>query len=247
MANAWSSSLDEVASPAPRRRRRLRGVSALVVMLMVVGGAQAGMAAPGDPAEDIAETVQDEGEDIDLVPDAHTKAIAAYWRDRDAAFSRGGEWGATFVASRLHPDLGYSVESCLRAWFPDGVPEQLQQTVLLDADTLAPSPDWRMPHGPLHDTDLTDPVYRMHVQVTLTGLPSNVDVEQTLAVHLAVVDGQAYGFAACVEPTVARTIIDQLLAEAPTAGSAPPPSPDTIAAGPQLSAPGVSLVPPPDA
>lgn len=231
----------------PHPRRRLRCVSALVVMLLVVGGAQAGMAAPSDPGEDVGEMLQDEPADVDLMPDGHVEAIAAYWRERDAAFSRGGEAGATYVASRLHPDLGYSVEECLGAWFPEGVPGELSQKVTLDEDTVAPAPEWEMPYGPLHDTELTAPVYRMHVQTTLTGLPSKVDVDQTVAVHLAVVDGRAYGFAACIEPSVARTIMSELVAEAPTAGPVPEPSQDTIAAGPQMSDPGVSLVPPPDA
>lgn len=238
MASRWSTTLDD-AAPSARRRGRLRTVAGLVGLLLFVGGTQAGVAAPGEPARQArvvaVEDQGDDGDDADRTPPEHEAAIAAYWRERDAAFARGGEAGVTFVASRLHPDLDHSVESCVRAWFPDGVQQGLRQEVTLREDTIAPAPDWRMPSGPLYDTALTDPVYRMHVEATLTGLPSNVDVEQVFAVHLAVFDGRAYGFATCVEPTVARMIIDELATHpaAQTVFGEMPAPPDTSAPVPQ--------------
>lgn len=239
MASRWSTTLDDAAPPSARRPRRLRTVSALMVLLMVAGGAQTGLASTGesDP-QDVSEVIEGPEDDVS-VPAADRAAIVAYWQARDAAFSRSGEAGVTFVASRLHPALDAAVESCLRAWFPEGVQDDLQQKVTLRHDTIAPAPDWHMPYGALYDTELTDPVYGMQVQAILTGLPSNVDVERVFAVHLAVVDGQAYGFATCVEPTAVRTIIDELATNpaAPAILGDLPATPDTSAPVPQQPVP----------
>ncbi|MEX2618629.1 MAG: Ig-like domain-containing protein [Egibacteraceae bacterium] len=203
-------------------------------------GAGAGTAASAEPSAPFQDLPQASSAQEDVaVPDEHAAAIAAYWDERTAAFQGSPVDGITFVAERLHPSLGYSVERCRRAWYPDGVPDQLRQELTLRADTVAPVADWRMPYGPLHDTALSSPVYRMHVQVVLSGLESNVEVEQTVAVHLTVIGERAYGFASCVEPTVARTINDRLTPPSSelTASSPPTPAPDLVVAPPPAPAP----------
>lgn len=244
MAQEWSTLAHAERSPAPARGRGrwLVAAGVIALALAVLGATQAGLGglrglsltnatAPGDGAG-----APDDA--MPAVPAAHATAIADYWQEREAAFARGSTEGVTFVASRLHPALGYDPGGCLASWFPGGVPDKLRQQVTADLDSVAPAPEWRMPHGPLHDTELAAPVYRVEVRTVLTGLRSGVDVDRTVAVHLAVVDGSARGFAACVEPTVARTILDELAPAAePTVGGqpipAPPPAPPGASVDPR--------------
>lgn len=264
MANNWSTPLGTAGSPA-RSPRLVRPLAVLLAFTLamtagVVVGAEGASSAerPEVPVEPVAE---DESAEADPIPEGHAAAIAAYWRDRDAAFARSPEDGVTFVASRLHPSLGYSVERCRRAWYPHGLPEHLRQRVVVDEGTVSPDPEWRMPHGPLHDTELASPVYRMHVQTVLSGMATGVDVDKTVAVHLAVIGGKAYGFSSCVEPTVARSIITRLTSperaplrlvdpSAPLPAPAPPapapvPAPPAPAPAPAPAPPPTPTPPPP--
>ena len=220
------------------RGRWLLGGGALALALAVLAIVQPGLAARDSLALTTAAAPAQDTDDApaapDTVPPEDATAIADYWQERDAAFADGATEGMRFVASSLHPALGYSPDGCLAAWFPGGVPDDLRQQVTADLDSVTPAPDWRMPYGPLHDTELAAPVYRVEVRTVLTGLRSGVDVDRTVAVHLAVVEGRARGFAACVEPTVARAIINELAPAAdPTIVTgepipAPPAEPATV-------------------
>lgn len=238
MARTWSTTLTEArASAGGRRLRRSTLAGTLAVAVVLGGGAQAGVASPSPAVEETSSVVVPaEPITVEAVPDEHLAAIRSYFEERDAAFARGADAGVSFVASRLHPGLGYSEDQCRRAWFPEGVPDQLRQATTIQEDTVVAASDWRMPHGPLHDMEIASPVYRAHVQTVLTGLASGVDVDRTVAVHLSIVGGQAYGFGTCVEPTVARTLITRLTTTTAVQEPAPVPQSDPAPA-PTGSAP----------
>lgn len=238
MARTWSTTLTEArASAGGRRLRRSTLAGTLAVAIVLAGGAQAGVASPSPAVEETSSVVEPaEPITVEAIPDEHLAAIRSYFEERDAAFARGADAGVSFVASRLHPGLGYSVDQCRRAWFPEGVPDQLRQATTIQEDTVVAASDWRMPHGPLHDMEIASPVYRAHVQTVLTGLASGVDVDRTVAVHLSIVGGQAYGFGTCVEPTVARTLITRLTTTTGVQRPAPVPQSDPAPA-PTDSAP----------